>query len=330
MHVVLKHHPRFEDFKDDKHEKNRMMANIAMDAVINHSMQKMAIQLPKDVIMPDKSTGMLEKIGDKIFNPKIKVEGETWENVYMQIKKQAKETPGGYSGDLVATDKDKDGKESTGLTPEEVDDIIQDATNYSKLQGKLPAELQRILDEVYNTATPWQKILKQNMQSFIPFDYNYKKPNRRCYGLGTFLPQQNKRPSVKIYLAIDTSGSVSQEEMTYYMSEVYTICKQFRILEMTVMFCDAQIHQITKIACPKDIEKLAPSGYGGTDFIPVFEKMKEFRVTPQDILIYATDGYGTFPQMKPGFQTIWLSTQAEAEHYPFGTVIKAKMPGMKN
>lgn len=337
MHVVLKHHPRFEDFKDDEHQKHQMLANVSMDAVINLSLFKMAIRLPSDVIKPDKQDGYLHKLGNDALNPKVKVDGSSWEEVYMELKKQMKEAPQGYQGDMVAgsdegEDKDKKEGESPDtengqLSESQVDEIIQEATNYSKLQGKLPAELERLLDEVYNTTTPWQKILKQNMQSFIPYDFNYKRPNRRAYGMGTFMPQQNKRPSVKIYAAIDTSGSVSQEEMNYFISELYTICKQFMILELTVMFCDAEVHQTVTIKDEKDINLLKPSGYGGTDFKPVFTKLnKEFKAGSQDILVYFTDGWGSFPNKKPKYQTIWMTTDAKAENYPFGSVIKCNMP----
>jgi len=331
MHVVLKHHPRFEEFKDEQHHKNRLVANIAMDAVINHSLLGMGIDLPNDTIMPDMNTGMLENIGQKL-DPPIKVDKATWEEVYMELKKQLKENPSNPMQDMVATDgkgnKDTDpNPNGTGLSPDKVDEMVRDATNYAKLQGKLPGQIERMLDEVYNTTTPWQKILRENMQSFIPFDFNYKMPNRRSYSVGTFMPRQKRKPSVKVYVAVDTSASMSPEEITYAISEVYSICKQFMLTEIKVMFCDADVHEVIDVKSTNDIPNLKAVGGGGTDFRPIFKKMKEdFKAGSTDMLLIFSDGYGEFPNKKPSFDTIWLTTEAPEDHYPWGKVIKCNMP----
>jgi predicted metal-dependent peptidase len=49
-------------------------------------------------------------------------------------------------------------------------------------------------------------------------------------------------------------------------------------------------------------------GRGGTDFTPVFEYITEKKIQPK-VLLYYTDGCGTYPEKKPEYPVIWLLTE---------------------
>ena len=83
---------------------------------------------------------------------------------------------------------------------------------------------------------------------------------------------------------------------------------------MHIIQCDAEIQRDDKIRSKEEFEELMKnfklSGFGGTDFRPVFNyvdelvRKKEFENLKG--LIYFTDGYGTFPDKKPEYDTAFI------------------------
>lgn len=60
----------------------------------------------------------------------------------------------------------------------------------------------------------------------------------------------------------------------------------------------------------KYIETMQIRGLGGTDFRPVFEYVEQLRQNKEFVnlkgLIYFTDGFGTFPEKKPDYDTAFI------------------------
>jgi predicted metal-dependent peptidase len=68
------------------------------------------------------------------------------------------------------------------------------------------------------------------------------------------------------------------------------------------------------------------TGRGGTDFRPVFrwlEEQDQFVDATRSPLVFATDGYGTFPTAPPACPVIWLRTPRGLQEslFPFGVVV---------
>ena len=72
-----------------------------------------------------------------------------------------------------------------------------------------------------------------------------------------------------------------------------------------------------------DWKKKGVGGGGGTDFRPVFEAIEKSGIIP-DVLVYFTDGYGTFPDKEPSYPVIWASI-TPGYAYPFGEVVDVKI-----
>ena len=129
-----------------------------------------------------------------------------------------------------------------------------------------------------------------------------------------------------VVLAIDTSGSVPDSEL----SKVFVEVQNYRDIfpsQLTVIQCDTKIQHIQEyqsedyVPAPK---KLTVLGRGGTDFRPVFDWIKEQHFVSLPILIYATDGYGSFPEIQPNFPVIWIAfhKSIELKKFPYGEVIE--------
>lgn len=130
--------------------------------------------------------------------------------------------------------------------------------------------------------------------------------------------------TLKIIVAIDTSGSVSDNEVVQIFNEIFAIIAK-RKYEITVIECDAAIQRIYKIKKPSDVQ-LNVLGRGGTSFRPVINYINQEKYFRDALLIYFTDGYGDQSIPKPlTYRNIWVITDGPKEQLslkePYGYVI---------
>ena len=199
-------------------------------------------------------------------------------------------------------------------------DTIQSA-KVAKQSGKLPASIERIVDEMVTVITPWHEKLERYMTSKVKDGYSWSRPNRRFVGQGMYLPGYDYTPRMgELVLAVDTSGSLSSEELAYFNAHINRILETCLPEKVTVIYCDYDIGG-TQEYTPDDLPiVLKPVGGGGTSFKPVFEWLLTYE-GEVECLIYFTDGWGDQDELEePAVDTVWLTT--EREKFPFGEVIK--------
>ena len=119
-------------------------------------------------------------------------------------------------------------------------------------------------------------------------------------------------------IAIDTSGSVQGELVQAFLTKTYNILAQqesfFSKINVHIIQCDAEIQEDHKVTSWEEfqdfLKTMALKGFGGTDFRPVFQYVDELRRKKEfdnlKGLIYFTDGYGTFPEKKPEYDTAFV------------------------
>ena len=113
-----------------------------------------------------------------------------------------------------------------------------------------------------------------------------------------------------LIIAIDTSGSVDDDLVQKFLSEIYAMIRRFSCT-FTLIQCDARIHEIRAIKNISDIKNLVILGRGGTKYEPVFELINSDKKYKNSIVVYFTDGYGSHSIPKPKCKKlIWvLSTE---------------------
>lgn len=203
--------------------------------------------------------------------------------------------------------------------------MIKYAYDQAKRQGKIPGNLKDYINELLNPRIPWFTYLEQYIQKSIISDYRWVPPNRRFIHEGIILPS-TKRENIDVIIALDTSGSISNEELQLFLSESLAIFNSFGNIRLTVIQCDYSIQHVVNIEAGESIDgKELPwdskkvYGRGGTSFIPVFEYIEEKNLT-SSVLLYFTDGYGSFPSNPPEYDVIWVMTTMVKP--PFGYVIE--------
>lgn len=196
--------------------------------------------------------------------------------------------------------------------------IIQAAIN-ARMAGKMPAGLDRLITGLLAPKVSWKEILWRFVQEVAQDDYSFLRPNRKYISEGIFLPSLYNETSLDIVVAVDTSGSISQDDLNQAASELGEIQNSIDAT-VHVGYVDTAIAG-TQEFNPGDEIKLEAKGGGGTDFIPAFEWVEEKQL---DIacMIYLTDGYcSSFPEVEPEYPVLWI-TNRKRWTVPFGEIVE--------
>ena len=128
---------------------------------------------------------------------------------------------------------------------------------------------------------------------------------------------------LRVFLAVDTSGSVGGKEMAHFLGEVQAILGAYPHLEATLYYADAACYGPYELTSSSDLPK--PRGGGGTDFRPFFQTIeRELDGSQQGVCVYLTDGYGTFPSSSPSLPVLWVLSPGglRVEGVPFGEAVR--------
>jgi predicted metal-dependent peptidase len=197
------------------------------------------------------------------------------------------------------------------LTLQERDELGQKWQQYlagaaqqAQQAGKLGGAMARMVDAWLEPKLPWRTLLAQHFFERARNDYNYMRPSRRE---GEMILPSLKSAQCDLVVAIDTSGSIGEAELSEFLSEINAI-KGALPVRITLLACDVELagdcpwvyEPWEEIRLPRAI-----SGGGGTDFAPVFAWVERENLRP-DALIYFTDADATFPERAPPYPAIWL------------------------
>ncbi|MCP9784078.1 hypothetical protein KBY83_12260 [Cyanobium sp. WKJ7-Wakatipu] len=196
---------------------------------------------------------------------------------------------------------------------------IQQAKVLASSQGQdnLPAGILRHLGEVADPQIDWRsqlwRYLVRTPTDFSGFD-------RRFLHRGLYLDHLEGE-SVQVFVCIDTSGSIDDEQMSLFIGEVNGILSSYPMLDCRLWYADAECYGPYEIGSVHEIPQ--PEGGGGTDFRPFFQAAMEAWSGDQEaICVYLTDGYGDFPEEAPRLPVLWVIVPGglQSEDIPYGEI----------
>ena len=128
-----------------------------------------------------------------------------------------------------------------------------------------------------------------------------------------------------IVVAIDTSGSCAFDVPQFLREtiEIFDEVGRFGSVDSIHMVsCDTEIQDEEIFPDIESLHHLNKKytfhGFGGTSFVPVFDKIKEYKECGETIscLIYFSDTYGDFPEDEPDYPVYFvLPTEDDEEEY---------------
>ncbi|MGD8569191.1 MAG: VWA-like domain-containing protein [Gammaproteobacteria bacterium] len=171
--------------------------------------------------------------------------------------------------------------------------------------GKMGGAMARLVDYLLQPQLPWRNVLAHFMSSIARDDYSYARPSSRR-GDPAIYPSL-RSGQVNVTIALDTSGSISDEDMCQFVTEVDAIKSQVRA-RVTLHACDAELVEGGPWVFEPWEEFQLPrqfKGGGGTAFAPIFDWVEQSDMHP-DLLIYFTDAQGKIPPREPPYPVVWL------------------------
>ena len=315
-------------------ERDHLGWNYAVDIAANNILTNNGYKLPTGGLIPYNNSidlGMGIKIED--------IQKKNAEQIYDELMKQVKKVQNklglgniskkGFDVHLKGDTQSqgKDGKKGKGklvngmpLTDAERKEIEEqwkqralDAATTARMRGSLPAGVDVLLGKLHENRVNWKTMLKQFIQSQIPYDYTYNHCSKKSIASGYYMPDLLKE-RIKILVAVDTSGSIGDKERVDFVSEIAGMAKAFKDkIEMIFLTHDTQVQNDIVMENGKiaKIQELKLNGGGGTSHEPVMEyitkKHRECKVA-----IFLTDGYSDldgFDMNKYRFSKIFVISE---------------------
>ncbi len=178
------------------------------------------------------------------------------------------------------------------------------AAQQAQQAGKLGGSLARLVDHLLQPQLPWRMLLARYMTNVAREDYSFQRPSRRE---GAAILPSLKSTRLDIAIVLDTSGSIDDDEMREFVSEVNALKGQLSA-RITLLACDDHLaagapwvfEPWEEVRVPDKLE-----GGGGTSFVPPLAWAQAQDRAP-DLLVYFTDAEGTFPEREPPYPVLWL------------------------
>lgn len=310
MHIALDHIGRMGG-------RNRNIANIAMDIVVNDILERSKFELPEEGIIVKKGSVTLpwksKKTGRDIVVSGV--QNKYWEQIYdellehLDIAEEAKVEGGKGKGHDMHDHTEEGSPHEQEEERRKWQQRISEAAVLAKQQGKMPSGVDRFIDGLLKPRIRWTAKLRRFVRPYIsPVDFTYQRPHKKATVTGVYQPSI-LREHTEIEVVVDTSGSIVKEELTEFLSESVGIAKSSAHTKMWVSFCDAQI-QTRYVVANGNIAKILamePKGGGGTNMEAALDEIKKKNPGVSCVVVF-TDGHDCYERTRKEypFEVIWV------------------------
>ena len=297
-HVAFQHLARRES-------KDHIIWNCAGDYIINYMLNEAGFEIPPGGLLNKKYNR--EWSTDQVYEDLIK-ENKDFDTSQLMLDLREEENQ--TKEEIISRD--------SAVTSVIVRARTQSLISGDKSKGEIPDEISRIIEKLLNPKLPWPVILNKFLDQRVRDEYSWSRKNRR-YTQSTYLPSLHSYGLSHLTFAIDTSGSVNDDELQEMLSEINGIQQIFNPTKMTILDCDSEIHQVHQIDQNTDILSLKFNGGGGTSFQPVLDYVTKH---PTQALIYFTDLYGEDDLDPVDYPILWICNSDHAPA-PIGETVYA-------
>jgi len=270
------------------YDQNPELANIACDHVIN-------IKLVDD--NKDNFASMTGILANACYDRRYV--GMDSAQVYNSLREEGGDDGSGGSESLPKGFDVHDWESASEMDAEEVRELareIDEAVRQGALvAGKLGSGGDLGLEDLLQPQINWRESLREFVQTTCAgSDYStYSKPNRRYLSSGIYMPSGISEQVGELVLAIDTSGSIGQQELSAFLTEVKEICDTVHPERVRLLYWDTKVCRDEKY----DVHELdglvkstKPAGGGGTNVECVTDYIRDNNINAQAAIVL-TDGH---------------------------------------
>lgn len=263
-----------------RQKRNPRLWNIACDIRINNDM------IYEGYDLPDNGWWVFDTTLDHEYDPKF---DPSEEQIYDLLLKDAVKIPPQilqkYEGDMTEAE----------LTPIELQQLLMVVSGAislavaSKEAGSLPGSVKKMFEEFTSSIIPWKAQLGSWFTSLgEEKEPSWSRPNRR-YSDGEYPGSIGDICKLgKVHMFVDISGSISDEDINLFNSEVKFILEELKPEVLTVLFFDTEIHEVYTFHEGESFNRIEITGRGGTDLHCIQQRIEADR---PDGVIVLTDLY---------------------------------------
>jgi len=187
--------------------------------------------------------------------------------------------------------------------------------------GNVPLGVRRMIEDLIEPKLDWRSLLDAHIRSCVKDDYTMQRLSRRSWSSGGFLlPAQDYQLTIDIVVAIDASGSMTQEMLRDLLSETKGIVTTFRDFRLKVFTFDHNVYNLQEFT-PENVHEIDHyelKGGGGTSFEVCYEFMKREGIEPMRFVMF-TDGYPNGTWGDPNYcDTLFVVHGSTTIVAPFG------------
>ena len=211
----------------------------------------------------------------------------------------------------------------------EIDEAVRQG---ALVAGKMGSGGDRDLEALLEPQVDWREVLREFVQTTCTgSDYStYRRPNRRYLSSGMYMPSGISEQVGELVVAIDTSGSIGQRELSAFLSEVKEICDTVHPDGVRLMYWDTcicrdekyDVHELDGL-----VQSTKPEGGGGTDVTCVTDYIRDNNINAQAAIVL-TDGhlYGGWGQWT--MPVLWTITDNPNAKPDVGKAVNIKSRDM--
>ncbi len=217
------------------------------------------------------------------------------------------------SGSLLEADIQKD-EDFNPVNEAALQNKLQEMVQAASEDGELPPELQTEFSPTpKRSKLDWQNMFRRFLSGMgrMQIRATYKRESRRFDGF----PGHKRSVGMKILIALDESGSISDEQLGVFFNELMSI-NRIKGAQLLVTEFDEACSE------PKPAEAYRHqrnrTRKGGTDFRPIFKLAEELNIF--SVVIF-TDGNGNAPD-EVNQRVLWILTHDGKQPAPYGYSVK--------
>jgi predicted metal-dependent peptidase len=296
LHCVFDHITRRED-------RDGQIYNIACDYLVNNVLVRDRIGEPVDQIQIfqdfkyDKWTSeeVYDDIFDKYDEEELKQLGQMLDE-HIDWEKSPDGDEGKSQKGPAGNESGEDGRPT--YTKDELK-AIRDEIKESMMSsaqaagtGNVPGEIARMIKDITEPKMNWREIIRQTIQSTVRNDFTFSRPSRKGWHTNAILPGMNFDNTIDLCIALDMSGSISDQTGADFLGEINGIMDEYQDYAIKVWCFDTKVYNEQDFS-PSGGDELTEyeiMGGGGTEFMCNWEYMKENDIQPKKFIMF-TDGY---------------------------------------
>lgn len=306
-HIVLHHCTK----RAPTDKKDRKLFNMAADLAINTLIPQNANRT-----MPKDEHGKVIGLLPSQYGFPEKLSMEQYVQLLKQKENEDKEKGDGENDDSGESNMDNhDGWEESDV----IDEIIRNAVNKiakdERVWGTMPGDLKAIIMAAQQSYVAWERYLKHYLGRMVSPTWirTMKRPDRR---FGYPYAGKKRGYTDRKLVAIDTSGSVGEDELAQFLTEVNHLSE---IQPVDLVLFDDGI-QVGPIPFDRKHATMEFKGRGGTCFKDVFKMAEERRYQS---VIMLTDGCAAAVEYPAGVKDVlWVLTGTYEPPVPWGERVR--------